>query len=258
MVMVVGGGSITGLSNLTSSLTSTVQLDSPSYLKFNSTAGGQSSEYWIGRGGIGGNSLAFYSQTGNALEFGIANDCKFFVDTNGQMYHNASGAHLFSSSKNHYYAKTTTPINVVSSGWTDTYLVWSGVYLPTNFRKVYLNFHLTMRNNGVGQNHTGFRAKVYDTGTGATTYVGDGSWGFGISMDIGNNSYFHHCTYDQEVNLYDYDVNGNQGNLTAGHTYNITLQAYDAYGSGSNLRLAAEADGAHVAYTPCYGTVWVL
>ena len=87
--------------------------------------------------------------------------------------------------------------------------------------------------------------------------MGDASWGFGISQHI-TSSAVGHCVVSQFVNLLDYDSSGNQGSLSAGNTYTFYLQAIDAYGSGGNLRLAAESGGAHQTYTPLHGTIWVL
>jgi hypothetical protein len=175
---------------------------------------------------------------------------RFRIETGGQPYHNQS--YLFGTSYNAYHAKSTTSINVVSSAWTDTTLTWSNVFIPTNTRKVYLWFHLTLRNNGVNLNHTAFRIRVSNG-----NYVGDGSWGFGISQYITSSS-VGHTVCSQFVNLLDYDGNGNQASLAAGNTYTFYLQAYDAYGSGGNLRLAAESSGTHQSYTPQHGTIWVL
>lgn len=178
------------------------------------------------------------------------NNERFTVMPEGQMYHN--GTYLLGSSYNAYHAKSTSTINVVNTGWTDTTLTWSNVYIPTNTRKVYLWFHLTLRNNGVNLNHTAFRLRVSNG-----NYVGDGSWGFGISQFITSSS-VGHCVCSQFVNILDYDGFGNQASLAAGNTYTFYLQALDANGSGGNLRLAAESNGVHQAYTPQHGTIWVL
>ncbi len=254
MVMVLGNNTIAGFSSITES----VEIKSPSYVKFNSTGGGSSSEYWIGRGGINGASLATYAPSGSALEFGIANDCKFYSNSTGQLFHNMSGGpYLFGSSGNCYYTKGAGASGVTSSGWTDTSLVWSGVYVPVGVKKIFMWFHLTIRSNGISQNHTAFRLKVSD-GT-STTYIGDNSWGFGISADVGSSmGGANWNTYSQHINLFDFHSGGNQASISATKTYTMTLQATDAYGNGSNLYIAGEGSGTNTSYTPIHGTIWVL
>jgi murein DD-endopeptidase MepM/ murein hydrolase activator NlpD len=163
-------------------------------------------------------------------------------------------SYLVASGGNHYWAKSTTAIGV-STSWQDTGLTWSNLYMPTNFSKVLLWFHLTLRNNGANYNHTSFRMRVV-RGDGTTTFSGEGSWGWGISMIIDSSK--NHWTICQHVNLLDYDSAGNQAGLTAANTYTMYLQVRDASANGSNLRLAAEADGTHQQYTPCHGSIWVI
>jgi hypothetical protein len=177
---------------------------------------------------------------------------KFSVQPDGQMFHNAT--YLLGSSYNAYHGKASTSSNVVS-GFNDTGLVVASVYIPTNVRKVFAWIHFTLRSNGLIMNHTGVRFRVVRASDGDTTYVGNGSWGFGISQTINNTG---HATVTNFVNLYDYDGSGNQAGLTAGQTYTFTLQATDAFASGSNLRFAGEAGGTHENYTPAHATIWVL
>lgn len=260
-VRIDGTGTITGNTSFSSPQTFTdrVSINNSAYFNFNSTGGGQSSDYWIGRGGVGGGSLAFYAPSSGTLEFGIANDCKFYADSSGQLYHSAAGVgnFLFGSGRNCYYAKGTTNTGINSSGWTDTSLVWSGVYIPAGFKRIFMLFHTTVRANGIAQNHTAFRMKVYNGST--TTYVGNDNWGFGICADVGSSmGGANWNTYCQHVNLYDYDASGNQAGFTAGSTYTMTLQVIDAYANGSNLQLAGEGGGTHGTYTPIHGTIWIL
>jgi hypothetical protein len=159
-------------------------------------------------------------------------------------------SYLLASGGNHYFAKSTTAIGV-STAWQDTGLTWSNIYIPTNFSKVLLWFHCTLRNNGANYNHTSFRIRVSNGGT-----IGEGSWGFGISMVIDTSK--NHWTICQHVNLLDYDSAGNQAGLSATNTYTMYLQVRDASANGSNLRMAAESDGTHQQYTPQHGSIWVI
>jgi len=167
-----------------------------------------------------------------------------------------AASYLIASGGNHYFAKSTSGMNPTTS-WQDTGLTWSNVYLPTNFSKVLLWFHLSVRNNGVSVSHSGFRMRIVKS-DGTTTYQGNGSWGFGIMQCVGNTSGQNHFCINQHVNLLDYDTLGNQGNLLAGNTYTMYLQVLDAYGNGTTLRLAAEGDGTHQSYTPQHGSIWVI
>jgi hypothetical protein len=181
---------------------------------------------------------------------------KLRIAADGQLYQNST--YLVATAYNHYWAKSLTSVSPVSSGFTDVGLQWSNVYLPTNVKKVLLTFHITFRNNGVNVNHSGFRMKVTRTSDSAVTYVGNASWGFGISQCVGNQSAQNHMTVTQHVNLLDYDAAGNQAGLAAGSTYNMMLQVLDAYGNGSTLRVAAEGDGTHQPYTPAHGSIWII
>jgi hypothetical protein len=177
---------------------------------------------------------------------------KFSVHPDGQMFHNAT--YLLGSSYNAYHGKTSTSSNVVS-GFNDTGVVVASVYIPTNVRKVFAWIHFTLRSNGLSQNHSAVRFRVVRASDGDTTYVGNASWGFGITQTINNTS---HATVTNFVNLYDYDSAGNQAGLTAGNTYTFTLQASDAWATGAQLRFAGEAGGTKEPYTPGHATIWVL
>ena len=179
---------------------------------------------------------------------------RFRIETGGQPYHNQS--YLFGTSYNCYFGNSTTSMNPTSAGWTDTGLSFSNVFIPTNTRKVLLWVQAALRNNGLNTNHTALRCRVVNNSTNATTYVGDGSWGFGIDMVIDSGKNHYNLIYN--VNLLNYAGNGNQASLSAGSTYTIYMQVYDAYASGGNLRLAGESSGTYQSYTPHHGTIWVI
>ena len=202
-------------------------------------------------GGVDNPAIGSYSD--HPLVFLTNNTEKMRIAADGQLYHNVS--YLLGSSYNAYHGKTSTSTNVVSGSFTDTGLVVASVYIPTNVRKVFAWIHFTLRSNSLTTNHTGVRFKVVRASDSNITYVGNGSWGFGITQTINNTG---HATVTQFVNLYDYDSSGNQAGLTAGQTYSFTLQATDAFASGGQLRFAGEAGGTHENYTPAHATIWVL
>lgn len=184
------------------------------------------------------------------------NNERFSVQPDGQMFHNAT--YLLGSSYNAYYGKNTTGSTIVS-GYNDTGLSVASVYIPTNVRKVLLWFHVSLRwSSGITINHTAFRCRVVRASDSNVTYVGDNSWGFGISQGINTTPGQNWTVCSQFVNLYDYDTNGNQAGLTAGQTYTFYLQASDAYATGSQLKIGAEANGAHQPYTPQHAMIWIL
>lgn len=185
------------------------------------------------------------------------NNERFSVQPDGQMFHNST--YLLGSSYNCYYGKSTTAGTIVSSGFTDTGLSVANVYIPTNVRKVLMWFHVSLRANGLGSiNHTGFRIKCVRTSDSSTSYIGNSSWGIGISQGINTVQSQNWTVCSQFVNLYDYDADGNAAGITAGTTYTFYLMANDAYATGSQLRIGAEANGAHQTYTPQHAIIWVL
>lgn len=176
---------------------------------------------------------------------------RFSMATDGQMYHNAS--YLLGSSYNCYYAKMTTAVSV-STSYQDTGVVWTGVYIPTNVRKILLWYNAAIRNNGLNQCHIAFRVRVVNNATSGVSYVGNGSWGFGINAPIDSSK--NHFNINQHINIFDYSTNGNQAGFAAGSTYTIYLQVSDATASGGNLKLGG--DPTHLDYTPVHGTIWVI
>ena len=184
------------------------------------------------------------------------NNERFSIIPEGQMYHNAT--YLLGSSYNCYHGKTTTCSNIVS-GFNDTGLSVASVYIPTNVRKVFVWYHVSLRNNSLSSiNHSGFRFRVVRASDSNVTYVGDASWGFGISQGINTAQSQNWTTVTHFVNMYDYDSNGNQAGLSAGNTYTFYLQASDAYGTGAALRIGGEANAVHQTYTPQHAMIWIL
>lgn len=192
-----------------------------------------------------------------SLSFQTINDAyssateRMRIDSIGQIYHNTS--YLLGSSYNCYHAKMTTAVSV-STSWQDTGVAWTNVYIPGNTRKILLWYNASLRNNGLNGCHTAFRVRVVNNSTSATTYVGNGSWGFGINMPI--DSAKNHFQINQHINLLDYTDQGNQASFSGGSTYTIYLQVTDASASGGNLKLGG--DMTFQSYTPVQGTIWVI
>jgi hypothetical protein len=186
------------------------------------------------------------------------NNERFSVQPDGQMFHNST--YLLGSSYNCYYGKSTSNGNtIVNSGFTNTGLSVANVYIPTNVRKVLMWFHVTLRNNGLSSiNHTGFRIKMVRNSDSSTSYIGNSSWGIGISQGLNGTQSQNWTVCSQFVNLYDYDNDGNGAGITAGTTYTFYLMANDAYATGSQLRIGSESDGTHQTYTPQHAVIWVL
>jgi hypothetical protein len=106
-----------------------------------------------------------------------------------------------------------------------------------------------------GLNHGVFRLRVYCQNNGGTFYVGDGSWGFGISRNVWNDNGWTWFQVAQTINVFDFGDQGNAG-WTTGYTYNAYLQVRD---SNDNWYYAAgEADGSFRNYTPAQMQIWVI
>jgi hypothetical protein len=179
------------------------------------------------------------------------NNERFSIIPEGQMYHNAT--YLLGSSYNCYHAKMQSAVNI-STSFQDTGVVFSGVYIPSNVRKILFWYNAAIRNFGLNQCHTAFRLRVVNNATSGVSYVGNSSWGFGINtaIDSGKN----HLNISQHVNIYDYSADGNSAGFTAGQTYTIYLQVSDSAASGGNLKLGG--DSSYQTYTPVHGTIWII
>jgi hypothetical protein len=179
------------------------------------------------------------------------NNERFSIIPEGQMYHNST--YLLGSSYNCYHAKMQSAVNV-STSFQDTGVTWSGVYIPTNVRKMLFWYNAAIRNNGLNQCHIAFRLRVINNATSGVSYVGNSSWGFGINMPIDSGK--NHFQINQHVNIFDYATDGNQAGFAAGQTYTIHLQVTDSSASGGNLKLGG--DMAYQTYTPVHGTIWII
>jgi hypothetical protein len=83
------------------------------------SGGGTSSDYWIGRGGVAGASLALYAPTSRAIEFGVANTCYASVETNALKLYNAT--QILNSSGRPILNQSGSILQVVQAVKTDGY-----------------------------------------------------------------------------------------------------------------------------------------
>ena len=120
-----------------------------SSLIFNSTTGGSASQFWIGRGGVtGSGTLAFYAPTNYGLEFGLANGCKFYLDTSGNI-NMMSGVKILNSSGRQILGQSGSILQVQSArtgqyftssstGWTDITGLSVNITPTSTSSKIYL------------------------------------------------------------------------------------------------------------------------
>ena len=83
------------------------------------SGGGTSSDYWIGRGGVAGASLALYAPTSRAIEFGVANTCYASVETNALKLYNAT--QILNSSGRPILNQSGSILQVIQAVKTDTF-----------------------------------------------------------------------------------------------------------------------------------------
>lgn len=172
-----------------------------------------------------------------------------------QMY--IEDSYLVSHARNVYFAENSTP-QYVTTGWVDTSLSLSNVFIPTHVRVMPFWLFGVFRNNGIALNHTGFRLRVTGGSISGSAYIGDGGWGFGIHQLVGSTIGTNWNTFCNHVNLLDFDVNNNQAGLTAGSTYNFTVQVKDAFTNGSDLVIAGEANAGQATYSPFNCTLIIV
>lgn len=173
-----------------------------------------------------------------------------------QMY--IEDSYLVSHARNVYFAENSTP-QFVTTGWVDTALSLNNVFIPNHVRVMPFWLYGVFRNNGMSSlNHTGFRLRVTGGSISGSAYIGDGGWGFGIHQLVGTTIGTNWNTFCNHVNLLDFDVNNNQAGLTAGSTYNFTVQVKDAFTNGSDLVISGEANGGQATYAPFNCTLIIV
>jgi len=137
----------------------------------------------------------------------------------------------------------------VTSSFADTNLT-GNITIPTGCTKIMWFMRGGYRQNGIGRNHSSVRLKFVRSGV--ATYVGDGNWGMGIHMQVGNTAPAQtHSHFTLYSNLFDYDTNDNQANLVAGNTYAATIQVRDSTANGSNLYFFGDTTS-NTAYYPAF------
>ena len=145
----------------------------------------------------------------------------------------------------------STKAQGVTASFADTNL--SGSFtVPTGCTKIIWHMRGGYRANGIGTSHASYRLKFVTGST--TTYVGHGSWGFGIFQGVGATGGYSHSHITLYANLFDYDSDNNQANLVAGTTYTVTVQVKSANGAnGSNLYTFGDTT-TNVTYYPAFMT----
>ena len=143
----------------------------------------------------------------------------------------------------------STKAQGITTSFADTNLT-GNITIPTGCTKIMWFMRGGYRQNGLGRNHSSVRLKFVRSG--ATTYIGGGSWGFGIHMQVGNDApQQNHSHWTLYANLFDYDSDNNQASLVAGNTYAVTVQVRDAYANGSNLFIFGDVTS-NVTYYPAF------
>jgi hypothetical protein len=157
--------------------------------------------------------------------------------------------HMHTSMVTHVDAGATKAQGVTTA-WTDTNLSGT-ITVPTGCTKIVWHMRGGYRTNGIGSAHAAYRLKVVNGGT--TTYVGHGSWGFGIDQQVGAHTGSSHSALTYYANLLDYDTDNNQANMSPGNTYAITVQVKDSSANGSNLYTFGDLT-TNVTYYPAFMT----
>ena len=138
----------------------------------------------------------------------------------------------------------------VTASFADTNLTGS-ITIPTGCTKIIWHMRGGYRANGISAAHASYRLKFVTGGT--TTYVGHGSWGFGIDQQVGAHTGSSHSAVTYYANLFDYDTDNNQAQLAAGNTYTVTVQVKSNAANGSNLYTFGDVTS-NVSYYPAFMT----
>jgi hypothetical protein len=143
---------------------------------------------------------------------------------------------------------------LVNTSWqTVAGLSVTGVYIQYGFSRVICTFTISQRALTGGLSHGVFRIRAVSQDTGTTFYVGDSSWGFGITRIIDAGAGTSWNQYTQTVNLANFAGEGNS--FVAGNTYSIYLEVRDA--NDNWYYVAGEADNSFRGYTPAQMQIWI-
>ena len=213
--------------------------------------------------------ISFWDQVGGGLLFSVGQGdynvrvsnsifAQTFYDTNTSYYADPAGisnlayvnlASVYVGNKN-----TAGAGALVNTSWQEVAgLVVSGVYIQYGFSRVICTFTISQRALQGGLSHGVFRIRAVSQNTGTTFYVGDPSWGFGITRIIDAGAGTSWNQYTQTVNLANFAVEGNS--FVAGNTYSVYLEVRDA--NDNWYYVAGEADGSFRGYTPAQMQIWI-
>ena len=144
----------------------------------------------------------------------------------------------------------STKAQGVTASFADTNLSGS-ITIPAGCTNIIWHMRGGYRANGISAGHSSYRLKFVTGGT--TTYVGHGSWGFGIDQQVGAHTGSSHSAVTYYANLFDYDTDNNQAQLAAGTTYTVTVQVKSSSANGSNLYTFGDVTQ-NVTYYPAFMT----
>ena len=142
----------------------------------------------------------------------------------------------------------STKAQGVTASFADTNLT-GNITIPTGCTNIIWHMRGGYRQNGIGTAHASYRLKFVRSSDNLTTYIGHGSWGFGIFQGVGTTQGMSHSHITLYANLFDYDSDNNQAQLAAGNTYAVTVQVKSANGAnGSNLYTFGDTSNNHTYY----------
>ena len=142
----------------------------------------------------------------------------------------------------------STKAQGVTTSFADTNLS-GNITIPAGCTNIIWHMRGGYRQNGISTSHASYRLKFVRSSDNLTTYIGHGSWGFGIFQGVGATGGYNHSIITLYANLFDYDSDNNQANLVAGNTYTFTVQVKSASGAnGSNLYTFGDTTNNHTYY----------
>ena len=141
----------------------------------------------------------------------------------------------------------STKAQGVTTSFADTNLS-GNITIPAGCTNIIWHMRGGYRQNGISTSHASYRLKFVRSSDNLTTYIGHGSWGFGIFQGVGATGGYNHSIITLYANLFDYDSDNNQAQLAAGNTYAVTVQVKDANGNGSNLYTFGDTTNNHTYY----------
>jgi hypothetical protein len=257
-----GNGPSTNMSG-----TSGISIRSQSYPAIGFTTGSTGPNYLIYRPGAGRELTVWNSTYGETVWF-YSTYTQFYGSARAPIFYDVDNTAYFvdpqhisklnSLVTNSVYTgnKSSGAALSVTTTFQDVYdFSIAGVYIPAGVNRVVFWYNASARQYASsGLNHCAFRLRVVNDQTGAVTYIGHGSWGFGIMRQTDDSH--HWWQYNQSVVIYPaWSDTGNAGNLTAGYSYTFYLQCKDIYDNA--MYIGGENGGTFVGYSPVQGIIWV-